>query len=130
MRLLILLLSALAPSSAYAALGQIGNNNPAVANMWDTICRTLPFCGLNAATAPNYFAGKVIAIIASLISVVAIIMIIYASLQLSTSQTDEAKIGEAKKIITYAVVGLILAIVGGTFLQYLIRVVFPQLFNG
>jgi hypothetical protein len=129
MNLLLSLLSAFVPT-AHAALGNIGSSNPAVANMWNTICNTLPFCSLGAATAPFYFAGKIIAIIQSLVTSVAIIMIIYASIQLSSSQLDDSKKGQAKNIITYALIGVILSIVGGTFLRYLILVVFPQLFNG
>ena len=116
--------------SAHAALQEVGSANAGVSAMWAAICQVMPFCGLSAATAPGFFAGRVISIVQSLITVTAIIMIIYASIQLSTSQTDESKVGEAKKIIIYALAGIVLALVGGTLIRYLLTVVFPQLFNG
>ena len=123
------LFSALIPTAHAAQLQNIGSPNAGVAAMWGVICNVLPFCGLGVATAPQYFASKIIAIVQSLITVVAIMMILYASIQLSISQTDESKIETAKKIVTYALLGIVLSLIGGTFLQYLVITVFPQLFT-
>jgi hypothetical protein len=128
MHALSFLLSALVPAAHAAKLQTVGSANAGVTVMWGMICQVLPFCSLGASTAPAYFAGKVIAIVQSLITVIAILMIIYAAIQLSTSQVDESKVESAKKIVMYACIGLVLSLIGGTFLRYLITIVFPQLF--
>lgn len=126
---LLALLRLLLIPSAHAQLAGVGSSNPAVANMWSTICSTVPFCALSANSAPGYFAGKVILIVQSLITAVAIIMIIYASIQLSAVSVDESRKDEAKKIITYALAGIVLTLISGTLINYLLVEVFPDLFN-
>lgn len=128
LRFLALLRLLLIPD-AHAQLAGVGSSNPAVANMWATICSTVPFCALSAQTAPGYFAGKVILIVESLITAVAIIMIIYASILLSSVTMDESRKDEAKKIIIYALAGVILTLISGTLISYLLAEVFPTLFN-
>ena len=119
----------LIPTVEAASLQNLGSSNPGVSSMWSSICSTLPFCGLSAATLPGFIATRVIMIVQSIITSVAIIMIIWASVQLSTSQLDDSKIEEAKKIIMYALIGIVLSMIASTFLQYLMVTVFPQLFN-
>jgi hypothetical protein len=114
---------------AHAQLQNVGASNPAVANMWAAICDVVPFCGLTKETAPAYFATKVIDIVESLITSVAIIMIIYASILLSTVSMDESRKDEAKKIIIYALAGIVLTLISGTLIDYMLTEVFPDLFN-
>lgn len=115
---------------AHAQLQQVGASNPAVANMWQTICSTIPFCSLSKNSAPVYFTTKVIRIVESLITAVAIIMIIYASIQLSTMAVDEGRKDEAKKIIIHALAGIVLTLIAGTLINYLLVEVFPVIFDG
>ena len=129
MSFLFAVIGLLAPSAHAASLQNLGATNPGVNSMWASICNTLPFCGLGADTLPGFISGRIIMIVQSLITSIAIIMIIYASIQLSTSQLDDGKIEEAKKIIMYALGGIILSLVAGTFLQYLLVTVFPTLFQ-
>lgn len=112
-----------------AQLQNAGSTNPSVATMWTNICTTLPFCSLGYETAPQYFATKIIAIVQSLVTSVAIIAILYASVLLSTVQVDEGRKEEAKNIIMYAVIGLVLSVIASAFLNYLLITVFPQLFQ-
>ena len=129
MKLLLLLLSVLIPT-AHAGLEDVGASNSGVANMWSVICSSLPFCGtgVDASNAPAFFSARIILIVQSLITAAAIIMIIWASVKISTAQGDDSKIEEGKKIVLYAVAGLIIAIVGGTFVTYMLNVVYQQLF--
>lgn len=123
------ILTVLIPTASAAALQNAGSGNPAVAEMWIRICSVLPFCALDAATAPGYFSSRIILVVQSLIAPVAIIMILYASVLLSTTQVDEGRKDEAKRIILYACIGLVLAVISGALLQYLLVTVFPQLFQ-
>lgn len=117
-------------SSAYAAeLQNRGSENDGVSQMWEMICSTLPFCSLGASTAPGFFAGRIIAVVQSLVTAVAVMMILYASILMSTSQIGEDRVSQAKRIILYACVGIVLTIVANAFLSYLILTVFPQLFQ-
>jgi Type IV secretion system pilin len=55
-------------------------------------------------------AGAIVAAILSLLGVIFIILIIYAGILWMTAQGDEPKLEKAKKIITNAIIGLIITI--------------------
>ncbi len=102
-----------------------GGPNMGVISMWTTICSTLPFCNVGAA-APVFFLGKVIRFIFLAIGGVAVCVIIYAGLTLVTSQGNDEVWTEAKKIIAYALGGIVLAILGNAVVTYVIVTFLPQ----
>jgi hypothetical protein len=126
---LLRFLAGFIPSASAAQLQNTGSSNPGVAAMWAKICSVLPFCSLGAESAPQYFTGKVIFIVQSLVTSVAIMMILYAAILMSTTQLDEGRLDEAKNIIKFAVIGLVLSVIAGAMMQYLLSTVFPQIFQ-
>lgn len=102
-----------------------GGFNQGVISMWTTICSTLPFCNVGA-NAPVFFLAKVIRFIFLAIGGVAVCVIIYAGITLVTSQGSDEVWTEAKKIISYALGGIVLAILGNAVVTYLVVTFLPQ----
>jgi hypothetical protein len=127
MMLFTLLLRLIVPE-AHAVVLNTWSNNPAVQSMWASICSVVPFCNLGL-TAPGYFAAKVISFVFSLIGGVALLVMLWAGIQIIFSVGEEDKIGEARKLIQYALGGLVAAILGYSAVPYVVSVVIPQLFG-
>ena len=102
-----------------------GGANQGIISMWATICQTLPFCNLGA-NAPAFFLAKVVRFIFFTIGGVAVCVIIYAGIVLVMSEGSEESWSEAKKIIIYALGGIILAIMGSAIVTYLTVTLLPQ----
>lgn len=102
-----------------------GRPNPGIQTMWMKICTILPFCSVGAA-APAFFALKIIQFVFYAIGVVAVGMLIYAGIKLIISQGSDEALTEAKKITSYALGGIVLAIIGQGFVLYLYTVALPQ----
>lgn len=106
------------PVAHAQTLRTAGSTNPAVSAMWTHICTVLP-CS-TASTGPTgsnegsslivAFTSAVVNFVFPLVSVVAVIMVVYAGIRIVTSDGDESKVSEAKKIIMYAAAGVILSI--------------------
>lgn len=77
-----------------------------VSEMWSTICSTLPFCDLST-SAPAFFGQRVVSFLFPLIVAAAVCVIVYAGIKMITG--GEEGYGEAKQIILYAVIGIVLA---------------------
>lgn len=58
-----------------------------------------------------------------IIGVVAVAMIVYGGFQYMISGGDEKKVENAKKTITYAVIGLIVVILAGAIVNFIIKAV-------
>lgn len=109
------------PVRADAAVG----SGPGVSEMWQTICTTLPYCNLGTA-APAFFSQRIVSFVFPLIVAAAVCVVIYAGIKMITGGEDGYT--EAKSIITYAGIGIILAtlvsaifvFVGGYLLPLLI----------
>ena len=104
---------------AHADIEQLGATDPGVNVMWQVICGTLPFCGGGSLTILG-LACKVARFIWMTIGAVAVCFIIYAGIKIVISQGDEGAIGEGKKIVTHAVIGLVLALLAGAAINLLI----------
>lgn len=123
------ILSWLIPSADAASLTNAGfwnasgGVNVGVATMWQSICTTLPFCGADPRLVPLLFACKLIRFIFTIISMIAVAMIIYAGLQLVLAQGAEDKISEAKKTVMWAIAGLVLSILTWMIVPYAMNLV-------
>ena len=119
-----------------------GQPNPAIVSMWQRICTTLPGCtyfggsrlGMAGAetggigtNAPIVFAMKAARYIFFGIGGIAVIVIVYAGINLLLTQGNDETYAESKKMIIYAVVGLALALISGSVMIWVQSVVLPQL---
>lgn len=107
------------------AHAQVGSG-PGVDEMWSTICSTLPFCDLGTG-APAYFSQKIVTFVFPLIVAAAVCVVIYAGIKMITG--GEEGFTEAKTIITYAVIGIILAVLTGSIFVFIGSFLLPLLFN-
>lgn len=130
MTLLPVLLGLLIPVAHAVTLNQVGfADGPGVASMWISICQTLPFCDIGAGAA-QLLVTKISTAIFMMISVVAVIMIIYSGIQLTMSQGSADSLSDAKKIIMYALVGIALALLAHAIVLYVATWVIPVLLGG
>lgn len=104
---------------AHAILSDVGSGGAGVDGMWESICSTLPFCGLGAG-GPEFIVFKILDFIFAIIAGAAVLVIIWAGLKLIFAAGNEEAQGEAKKIILYALGGLILAILGETIKTFVV----------
>jgi hypothetical protein len=101
-----------------AAIDKIVNNpGPGTQTMWQQICQTLPFCAVGK-NAPMFVATKVGSFIAEVIGGAAVLVILYAAIRLVSARGGEEGVSESKKILLYAVIGLILAIISDAVVYY------------
>jgi hypothetical protein len=112
--------------TAYAEqLDNWGSANGGVQAMWAQIRATLytrqdPVQSLMAST---------ILFIFPLIGVAAVIIIIYAGIRIVSSQGKEDVVSEAKNMIFYACIGVILSIMATAIVGYFANVFFPTLYQ-
>ena len=107
------------PLKAVAAAEQLGSG-PGIAGMWKTICDTLPFCGGGRFTFV-VAACKIVTFIWGTIGAAAVCFIIYGGIKLIVSQGES--VDSAKKIITHAAIGLVLALLSGAAIALVIGIV-------
>lgn len=69
-------------------------------------------------SSPLIFIGTVLQSILTLMGAVAVVMIIYAGVIISTAQGSEEKYKKGKKIIGYAVLGLVVIIVSWSIVYW------------
>lgn len=68
---------------------------------------------------------NVINLMLGLIGLLSVIMIIYAGLKYVISEGDSTKIKQAKQILTYAIVGLVVALLAFAIVNFVINGLFP-----
>jgi hypothetical protein len=122
--LLSIALRLLVPS-AHAVRLDTPSTNPAVNAMWAQICTILPYCSAGAA-APALIGAKILSFVLSLIIIVAICVIIYAGIRIIMTGVDEGGMDDAKKAIKYALLGIVLAVLGQTIIGYIQQVVLVE----
>lgn len=127
MTILSAIIDLLVPHAHAVVLNNV-SSNPAVQTMWTVICSVMPFCNLGL-MAPVAIAAKVSTFVFMMIGGIAVLVLIWAGIQIIYSGGNDEQIGEAKKIAQYAVIGLIGAIIGYSFVPYFVTVVIPQLFG-
>ena len=78
------------------------------------------FCGIQTPALPfNEFVGKLFGCGVSLVGGVALLFIIYGGFILMTSSGDPSRIRMGKEYVTYAIIGLVLAIFSFVIVQVL-----------
>lgn len=102
-----------------------GNNAPGVSEMWKMISESL-FTQANPVTA---ITTNVVAFLFPLIGAAAVILIIYAGIKMITGQGKDDTITQAKTIVLYALVGVILAILSSTIVLYFAQTFLPGLLD-
>ncbi len=115
-----LLLSFLAPVANAAGIETIGSGAAGIDEMWSTIKSALPFTNIGAGGV-TFVTLKATAIILSTLSAIAALSIVYGGIKMITTGTEEG-FTEAKKLITYTAVGLVLAMLADAVVLYVIAV--------
>lgn len=95
------------PSIAFAQI------DPGTSFISDTI-------GLSSGD-PRIIAARIIQLFLSFLGLIALIVILYGGFTWMTSQGEEEKVDKAKRILTNAVIGLIIIIMSVSISQFLIR---------
>lgn len=101
-------------------------DGPGVSEMWNTICTTLPFCHIGT-DAPAFFAQRLVNFLFPLIVAAAVCAVVYAGIKMITGGEDGY--GEAKTIIWYTGLGLILALLTSTIFAFVGSYLAPLLFG-
>lgn len=105
------------------AHAQVGAG-PGVDEMWETICSTLPYCDLGT-NAPAFFSQRIVNFVFPLIVGAAVCVVIYAGIKMITG--GEEGYTEAKTIIMYGLVGIVLATLTGTVFVFIGSFLMPLL---
>lgn len=112
----------LIPSAHAAAIEQLGVMAPGINAMWNDLQTAFPHTGHGS----GGFAFVMLMatnIVLQFIAGIAVLMIIYGGIRMISTVADENGHTEAKKIVQYAVVGLILAMLTDAIVQYTLYVV-------
>ncbi|TSC79342.1 MAG: hypothetical protein G01um101425_622 [Candidatus Peregrinibacteria bacterium Gr01-1014_25] len=117
MRVLLFLIGLLPSTALAVTLEKAGQENDFIGDMWSKIMGILPFSDVGA-DAPRLFACKIAKFIFGSISGAAVCVIIYAGIQLIITEGDEGKVGEAKKMMLYAVGGLVLGMISWAIVPF------------
>ena len=120
MRLLILLIGLFLPLSVDAAkLEKVGGYSGAI---WTQACTVLPYCGMGGSgvlIVTRMLTGAVLWTIGA----GAVVIILYAAVRIVSSAGNEEVLGKARKVIFYAALGLLFAVLAGTIVNYVFALV-------
>jgi hypothetical protein len=108
------------PHALAQTLNGAGQGGAGVSDMWATICGVLPCTvgGTGGVGLVSYFSNRVIMFIWTLIGPTAVGMVIYAGIKVIMSEGKDEGREEAKKIIIYAAVGVILALISTAAIDF------------
>lgn len=92
----------------------------------DEICSSLTgelaeVAGCGNTTTADTLAGKVINVLLYVVGILAVVMIIWAGLTMTTSAGDAAKATKAKNTMIYAVAGLVVAILAYAIVNFVVK---------
>jgi hypothetical protein len=118
MRLLVLTIGLLLPLETHAALELL----PFTQTIWAQACAVLPYCG-SGGTGVIIVTGMITKAVLWTIGAGATVVILYASARIVSSAGNEEVLGKSKKIIFYATLGILFAILASTIVNYLIALV-------
>jgi hypothetical protein len=116
MPLLSFLIGLVIPT-AHAAIEQLGEQSPGITEMWGMLRNIFPHTNLGAGGL-NYVLLAIIDFILKTIGAVAVLAIIFAGIKMITG--GEEGLGEAKKLLMYAVGGLVAAMCADAVVNYTI----------
>lgn len=105
----------------------VGAGAPGVDSMWSQIRATFGPYNTGAGLLTS-IAMRIQIIVQTVVGTAAVIAIVYAGIQVATSGNED-KISEAKKIIMYALGGLIIVMLAPLILTYMKDIVIPLIFS-
>ena len=120
MLLLSLLSRAFISIVSAESVDKIGEGSPGVSEMWSIIRGTFPGTGAGEDAAGMISRG-VNSLVLQLIGGVAVAMVIYAGLRMVYG--SEEGYGEAKKILKYTIIGVILALIADAILNMVYAII-------
>jgi hypothetical protein len=91
-------------------------------SVWGIYCSTFGACGEGRGFLID-LAGRTATFVFQLVGGGAVLAVLYGSVRLVMSAGDESAKGEAKKIIQYALGGLVLAIMGWSIIFYVEKLI-------
>ncbi len=117
MRSVLLFLAGFLPQKVFAyQIEQVGRGD-GIDAMWSQITSIFPHIEGNGV---YFITGQIINFVLLMIGGVAVVVIIYAGLQMVLGPTGDSRLADAKKMIMYAVVGLILALLGDVVMGFVL----------
>jgi len=121
MRFLFLLIGILFPLSVFAqALGQVGGGY--ASPIWAQACTVLPYCNMGG-QGVLIVTGIIVEAVLWTIGAGSAVVILYAAVRMAASGASEEVLSKSKKVIFYAALGLLLAIMGSTIVNYVFSLV-------
>ena len=119
MRIVTFLMGFLLPVAHAVTLDDAGTGAPGVGDMWGKICPLfLGGCNMTPGDAVTYFTERIMLFVGSLIGAVAVGMVIYAGIKMILSQGQDEGRTEAKKIILYALAGVVLMMIAAAVIGF------------
>ncbi len=98
---------------------------PGVDEMWKRICKVLVFCDKAGEDIPEFFAQRLVNFLFPLIVGAAVCTVIYAGIKMITE--GEEGYTEAKTILLYVGIGLVLASLASVIILFLTTFLIPEL---
>lgn len=112
---------------AHADITQLGAGGAGVSDMWGDIQNIFPHTNAGAQGIPGILIFAMDFVLKT-IAAAAVPVIIYAGIKMITG--GEEGLGEGKKIITYAVAGLVCALLGDVVVGWVCEIVLVQIGGG
>ncbi len=110
---------------AHADLDDWGSGGAGVSAMWSQI-RSSVFTTVAGGDVVTGITRGIVSFVFPLIAASATILIIYAGIRMIISQGKEDGYTEGKKIIMYALAGLILSLLARSFIQFFVQGFLPE----
>ncbi len=110
------------PRAHAAVIEQLGSGAPGIDRMWMEVKSFFPHTDLGS-QGFNFVILLAINLILRFIGGLAVLIIMYGGIRMIMTVADETAHGEAKKIVMYACLGLILTIGADGIILYVMRVV-------
>ena len=85
--------------------------------MWIDVCTILPYCG-QGATGVALVTGIIIQTVLWLIGSAAVLIILYAAVRIVASGGNDEMLSKGKKMIFYAVLGLLFAVLTSAIVNF------------
>jgi hypothetical protein len=116
------LINALVPKAFAVTLEQLGASNGGVSAMWGEIKSIFPHTDWGS-QGPVLLMLKVVAFVLTLIGGAAVAVIVFGGIRMTMFVLDENGVAETKKMVMYALIGVVLAIASNAIILYVERLV-------
>ncbi len=117
--------------AAYAntpTLDKWGTRNPAVARMWEMI-RSTVYVNIGGQDLVHALTGSLVQLIFTFIVGASTLLIMYAGIRMIASRGKEDEFTQGKTIITWALIGLVLAMLARVIISFFADGFFPAFFQ-